>query len=199
MTEQCYCIKSNFARNWMTARWKPFRRLRWLSVMMLWASNRLWNGKTSLKMVDSEPCFDRPLASRNDQVIVKVKAVVMWDRCVTIWKIEEEVNISTFSAHAIWTEDLTMKRVLAKLIPKLLTFLAKNQTPVVCQAPYSLDMAPCNFWLFPKLKRKGKGFQTREDIMTATVELNTIQKEAFLECFQQWQALLFSPESWIIF
>ena len=54
--------------------------------------------------------------------------------------------------------------------------------PVICPAPYSPDMAPCDFWLFPKLKRplKGKRFQTREDIMTAmTAELNTILKEAF--------------------
>ena len=28
-------------------------------------------------------------------------------------------------------------------------FLAKNETPVVPQAPYSLDMTPCDFWLFP--------------------------------------------------
>jgi hypothetical protein len=51
------------------------------------------------------------------------------------------------------------------------------------------DMVPCNFWLFPKLKRplKGKWFQKRKDIRTAmTVELNTILKEVFLEYFQQW-------------
>ena len=41
--------------------------------------------------------------------------------------------------------------------------LAKNQNPVVCQAPYSPDMAPYNFWLFSKLKRpsKGKRFQDK--------------------------------------
>lgn len=69
------------------------------------------------------------------------------------------------------------------------TFLAKNQTPMVQQTPYSPDMAPCDFWLFPKLKRplKGKLFQTREDIMPATTEeLNSIPKGAFSECFQQW-------------
>ena len=32
-------------------------------------------------------------------------------------------------------------------------FLAKNQTPVVRQAPYF----PCDFWLFPKHKRQLKG------------------------------------------
>ena len=30
------------------------------------------------------------------------------------------------------------------------TFLAKHDIPVVRQAPYSLDMAPCDFWLFPR-------------------------------------------------
>ena len=71
-----------------------------------------------------------------------------------------------------------------------LDFFAKNQTSVVRQATYSPDMAPCDFWLFPKHKRslKGKRMQTREDIMTATTaELNTIPKEAFLEGFQQWR------------
>ena len=50
------------------------------------------------------------------------------------------------------------------LIPiSLRSILAKYQTPVVCQAPYSPDMAPCGFLLFPKLKKplKGKQFQTK--------------------------------------
>jgi hypothetical protein len=45
--------------------------------------------------------------------------------------------------------------------------LAKHSIPVVRQASYSPDMAPCDFWLFPKLKRplKGSPFDGREDIM----------------------------------
>jgi hypothetical protein len=47
------------------------------------------------------------------------------------------------------------------------SFLAKHGIPVVRQAPYSPDMAPYDFWLFPKLKRplKGSRFDNREDIM----------------------------------
>jgi hypothetical protein len=43
------------------------------------------------------------------------------------------------------------------------SFLAKYGIPVVHQAPYSPDMAPCDFWLFPKLKRplKGSRFYSR--------------------------------------
>jgi hypothetical protein len=37
---------------------------------------------------------------------------------------------------------------------------------MILQAPYSPDMASCDFWLFPKLKvpLKGKRFESREDI-----------------------------------
>ena len=69
-------------------------------------------------------------------------------------------------------------------------FWQKKQTPVLQQAPYSPDMAPCDFWLFHKIKRplKGTRFQTREDIMAAsTAELNSIPKEAFSACSHQWR------------
>jgi hypothetical protein len=57
------------------------------------------------------------------------------------------------------------------------SFLAKHVIPVVCQAPYSPDMATCDFWLFPRLKRplKGSRFDSREDIMrNATKELRSL-------------------------
>ena len=42
------------------------------------------------------------------------------------------------------------------------SFLAKHQTTQVTQPPYSPDLAPCDFWLFPKLKSplKVNRFQT---------------------------------------
>ena len=70
------------------------------------------------------------------------------------------------------------------------SFLAKHNIPLIRQAPYSPDMAPCDFWLFPKLKMplKGTRFESREDIMrNATAQLYMIPQEAFQKCFQQWQ------------
>ena len=42
------------------------------------------------------------------------------------------------------------------------SFLVKHQITQVTQPPYSPDLAPCHFWLFPKLKSplKRKRFQT---------------------------------------
>jgi len=70
------------------------------------------------------------------------------------------------------------------------SFLAKHNIPLNRQAPYSPDMAPCDFWLFPKLKMllKGTRFESREDIMrNATAQMYMIPQEAFQKCFQQWQ------------
>ena len=45
----------------------------------------------------------------------------------------EEVGISTFSAHSIVVEDLAMKRVTAKFVPKLLTAEQKQLRVEVSQ------------------------------------------------------------------
>ena len=42
-------------------------------------------------------------------------------------------------------------------------FLVKNQALVVCQAPKSPDLAFCDFWLFPKLKRPKVGYFTNNE------------------------------------
>ena len=44
--------------------------------------------------------------------------------------------------------------------------LAQNKTVIMLQPPYSLDLAPADFFLFPKLKTpmKGKCFSTIEEI-----------------------------------
>ena len=46
------------------------------------------------------------------------------------------------------------------------SLLAKHQITQVTQPPYSPDLVPYNFWLFPKLKSplKGKRFQTINEI-----------------------------------
>ena len=48
----------------------------------------------------------------------------------------------------------------------LCSFLMKHQITKVIQIPYSPDLAPCDFWLFPKLKSslKAKRFQTIDEI-----------------------------------
>ncbi|CAK9828015.1 Histone-lysine N-methyltransferase SETMAR [Anthophora retusa] len=58
------------------------------------------------------------------------------------------------------------------------------------QPPYSPDLAPCDFWLFPKLKNslKGRRFQDVEEIKTNTTkQLLAIPKIEYEECFRKWE------------
>ena len=66
-------------------------------------------------------------------------------------------------------------------------FLAKHGTTAqLQQPPYSPDLAPCDFFLFPRLKKvlKGHRFEATEDIKRNSTK---IPKEEFAKCFQQWQ------------
>jgi len=63
-------------------------------------------------------------------------------------------------------------------------FLANRNVAVLHHPPYSPDLAPADYFLFPKLKisLKGQHFQTVEEIQCAVArELNSISKTAFLE------------------
>ncbi|UYV80556.1 hypothetical protein LAZ67_19000589 [Cordylochernes scorpioides] len=60
------------------------------------------------------------------------------------------------------------------------SFLAKNGTQILPQPPYSPDIAPNDFFLFPKLKAvlKGRHFDTRDDIIEKSLlALKRIRKE----------------------
>ena len=54
----------------------------------------------------------------------------------------------------------------AHLLLLVRNFLAKNEMNVVPQPPYSPDLAPADFFLFPKLKStlKGRHFDTFDEI-----------------------------------
>ena len=69
-------------------------------------------------------------------------------------------------------------------------FLTKNNTVIMPQPPYSPDLAPCDFFLFPRLKRpmKGRRFATIEEIKTESLrELKVIPKSAYQKCFEDWK------------
>jgi len=91
-------------------------------------------------------------------------------------------------------EDLHMRKICAKLVPKNLSdvqaFLAKNNITKLPHPPYSPDLALCDFFLFPKLKThlKGHSFGTVDNVQAAAMRaLNIISNEDFLHCYEYWQ------------
>lgn len=69
-------------------------------------------------------------------------------------------------------------------------FLAKHSVNIIEQPPYSPDLAPCDFFLFSKLKfpLRGMRFESIDDIKTnATRELKAIPETAYQKCFAEWK------------
>lgn len=66
----------------------------------------------------------------------------------------------------------------------------KNSTHIVPQPPYSPDLAPCDFWLFNKLKRplRGYRFDSIEMIKAESLRvLKAIPEKDFADCFKDWK------------
>ena len=69
-------------------------------------------------------------------------------------------------------------------------FLVKNKIAIIPHPPYSPDLAPCDFFLFPKmiLKLKGRRFDTIEEIQAESQRmLDTLIEKDLQEAFQKWR------------
>ena len=60
-------------------------------------------------------------------------------------------------------------------------FLAKHETEVIAQPPYSPDLAPCDFFLFPKLKYPLRG--TRHETIEA-IKRNSLKELKAISHYQ---------------
>lgn len=68
-------------------------------------------------------------------------------------------------------------------------FLAESSTNIIGQPPYSPDMAPCDFFLFPKLKipLRGRRLESVEAIKKDLLEeLEAIPLTAYSKCMEDW-------------
>ena len=93
-------------------------------------------GLTDLKMatsVEDDPRPSRPATSKSGENIVKVRDLVRSDRRLTIREMSHELNLSFYAVQSILTKDLTMRRVSAKFIPKLLSDEQKQHRLQVAQ------------------------------------------------------------------
>jgi len=150
--------------------------------------------KDGRESVEDEQRAGRPSAARTENNVARVKVVLDRDRRLNVRLIAKEVGLPKTDVHRIITEDLHMRKICAKLVPKNLSdvweFLAQNNITTFPHPPYSPDLAPCDFFLFPKLKPhlRGHHFGTVENVQAAaTRALYNISSEDFLHCYEAWQ------------
>jgi histone-lysine N-methyltransferase SETMAR len=73
---------------------------------------------------------------------------------------------------------------------RVVEYLAQHKVATLPQPPYSPDLAPPDFFLFPRIKStlKGKHHGSVETVQQAvTRELNSIPVPAFLEAYENWK------------
>ena len=69
------------------------------------------------------------------------------------------------------------------------SFLASEKVKVLNHPTYSPDLSPCDFFLFPRLKKtfSGNKFTSRSSLGSAIYQcLQQIQKEHYLSAFRDW-------------
>lgn len=68
-------------------------------------------------------------------------------------------------------------------------FLKEKNIETSGHPPYSPDLAPCDFWLFPKLKKRFRGIQFMNEIDMETAVNNylaDLTSNDFKKCFEKW-------------
>jgi hypothetical protein len=137
--------------------------------------NRFKYGRTSVKSVA------RPGRSPKAEITSSLTKCVLWSCRIIVSPSKnlrrrggDEHWISTFHFDRWFGHADSVREIRAEAPAHssqlIQIFLTKHNIPVVRQAPYSPDMAPCNFWLFSHLKTQLKGtrFESGNDIIRNT-------------------------------
>jgi len=74
-----------------------------------------------------------PATSRTEENIAKIGQIVRENRQLTVRSIAEQVNIERETVRKILTEDLDMRKMCAKMIPKELTKEQKQRSVTICE------------------------------------------------------------------
>ena len=93
-----------------------------ISHVFMW-HKALSEGRESIK---DDPCSGRPSTSKMDNKVEKVRALVQSDVRLTMRMIASELNLNHTTVHQILTQELTMRILCAKIVPKNLTIEQKD-------------------------------------------------------------------------
>jgi len=143
--------------------------------------------------VTDEERSGRPATGSTEENIEKFRQILCKNLRLTVRSIAEQVNIDRETVRKISTENLVMRKVCAKMVPKekpknnyKVEFLATKQIIVLEHPAYSPDVVRSGFFLFPKIKEilKGRLFDDIGDIMNNTAALKVIKQNQFQSCFE---------------
>jgi len=137
----------------------------------------------------------RSLTARTDKNVESIRCLLTEDHRTTLQMIADHLNIGKETSLPNCNRRLGKRKICMRFVLHALTteqhhaaivkkFLANRNVAVLHHPPYLPDLAPADYFLFPKLKfsLKGRHFQIVEEIQCAvTREINNISKTTFLE------------------
>jgi hypothetical protein len=122
--------------------------------------------KTGHTSADDDKHTGRPTSCPTPETVARIQELLRQDRRRTIHDITEEVGIGYGIYHtngfrrknwACTVSQLHHDNTPSHTSVFTQQFLVKYKTDVIPHLPYSPDLAPCDFFLFPKTKLKLKG------------------------------------------
>lgn len=93
-------------------------------------SKRFQEGRDS---VEDDPREGRPCRSRSADNVDRVRALIRRDRRLTIRALQDELNVDKETVRQILHDELGMRKLCAKLIPRVLTAEQKQHRVATCQ------------------------------------------------------------------
>jgi len=106
-----------------------FRRVLPKSIEDIWWYSHFKSGRQSF---EDDPRPSRPSTSHTEETVARVHEIIRTDRRLTIREVAEEVRIAFGTCQKILTEDLRMRCVTAKFVPRLLTAEQKDDRVSLC-------------------------------------------------------------------
>ena len=105
-----------------------------------------------------------------------MRLAIEGDRRFTVRELENDLGIP--------------KTTVWEILNKILRMIRVYSIALLRQPPCSPDIAPCDFWLFPKLEKplKGQRFDDKRMVENnAASVLKAIPKSEFQDCFEKWK------------
>ena len=153
--------------------------------------------------VADRPRSGRPCTSKTDENVTKMRALMRYDQCLTVRMIGNKLNLNHQTIQDILTEELGMRKICAKIVPKNLTNKQKENQRNVC-----LDLLECikndeNFfkhvitgnesWIFeydPKTKRQSLEWHTSNSPHPKKARISKLKIKSMLICFFNSQSVV---------
>lgn len=94
-----------------------------------------WFGrfKSGLMSLEDLPKSGRPSTSRTEENVREIEAAVMEDRRRSITEVADLTGVSRSSCHRVISQDLGLRRISAKMVPRLLTAEQRQARVEMCQ------------------------------------------------------------------